>query len=262
MTEGWDPYLLALYRGGIGFLFALVWFLFSRRPSGLGSWRLWVWSIIAGLGVAGNFIFYFVSIDQGSVAVAATLMYSAPIFVFLVSFLLGIESPTPVKIISIFFVALGVVLLTRVYAIGAGGAGQILSGLLSGVSYGLFIFAFQYATYYGSPPAILSIAFATLVLILIAFVDAGEVVAVLRSPRWPLFVALGVFGAGLSFMLYILGIGYVAPAIAAVVAMVEPVTASLFGVAVLHETLTEVQMLGMALILFTVTAVSIHTSSR
>jgi len=42
--------------------------------------------------------------------------------------------------------------------------------------------------------------------------------------------------------------------------LVEPVTASLFGVVLLNEILRGPQILGMALILVTVTALSLHSS--
>ncbi len=82
----------------------------------------------------------------------------------------------------------------------------------------------------------------------------------MTTPDWPLFVALGVLGAGLSFVIYIIGLNYTAPAVASIVAMVEPVTASLFGVVVLNESLFGSQILGMGLILFTVTALSVYSS--
>ena len=87
-------------------------------------------------------------------------------------------------------------------------------------------------------------------------------VAVLSTPAWPLFVVLGVIGAGLSFILYIIGLNHTAPAVASIVAMVEPVTASLFGVAVLSESLAGLQIFGMGLILITVTALSVYSSAR
>ncbi|MCP1362624.1 EamA family transporter, partial [Halomonas sp. BBD45] len=46
------------------------------------------------------------------------------------------------------------------------------------------------------------------------------------------------------------------PTIASIVAMVEPATASLFGVVILGETLNLAQGIGMALILLTVTYLS------
>jgi len=258
MAGGWDAFVVSFYRGVIGLLCVLAWLVLRPRQSGLGSARLWFWSAMAGLGVAGNFSFYFVSIAQGSVAVAVTLMYCAPVFVYLLSFALKLESPTPLKWAAMAAALVGVVLLTGIYDMGAAGitAMGVAAGLLSGLSYAVFIFGFKYAAPHGSPQAILSIAFAVLALILIWPSDVDQVVAVLSTPDWPLFAALGVLGAGLSFFLYVVGLKHTTPAVASIVAMVEPVTAALFGVLVLNETLVGLQVLGMALILVTATALS------
>ncbi|TVR05687.1 MAG: DMT family transporter, partial [Salinarimonadaceae bacterium] len=216
MADGWDAFVVSFYRGVIGLLVVLVWLGLRPRGSGLANRRLWFWSAIAGLGVAGNFSFYFVSIAQGSVAVAATLMYCAPVFVYLVSFALKLESPSALKWAAIAVVMFGIVLLTQIYDVGASGVTPIGvgAGLLAGLSYAVFIFGFKYAAPHGSPQAILCIAFAVLAVILIWPGDAHQIVAALSTPDWPLFAALGVFGAGLSFVLYIVGLKHTAPAVA------------------------------------------------
>ena len=264
MADGWDAFVVSFYRGAIGLVFVLGWLAWRPRGSGLGNRKLWFWAALAGSGVAGNFAFYFVSISEGSVAVAATLMYCAPVFVYLVSFAIKLEQPTLLKWAAIATVMVGVVLLTGIYDVGVGkvtplGVG---AGLLSGLSYALFIFGFKYAAPHGSPQAILVIAFTVLVAVLFWPGDPDQFVAAVTTPSWPLFVALGVFGAGLSFVLYIIGLNHTAPAVASIVAMVEPVTASLFGVVILDESLAGVQIVGMVLILLTVTALSASPSSE
>jgi drug/metabolite transporter, DME family len=263
IAGGWDAFVISFYRGAIGLLFVLIWLILRPRGSGLTSRRLWFWSAIAGFGVAGNFAFYFVSIAQGSVAVAATLMYCAPVFVYIVSFALKLESSTALKWGAIALVMLGIVLLTQINDIGASGVTPIgvVAGLLAGLSYAIFIFGFKYAAPHGSPQAILSIAFAVLATILIWLADVDQTAAALSTPDWPLFAVLGVLGAGLSFVLYVIGLNHTAPTVASIVAMVEPVTASLFGVVVLNEHLVGPQILGMGLILVTVTALSVYSSS-
>ena len=261
---GLGPGCGVVLPGAIGVLFVLVWLALRPHGSGLECRRLWFWSVIAGVGVAGNFAFYFISIAKGSVAVAATLMYCAPVFVYLVSFTLKLERPTLFKWAAIAMVMLGVVLLTGIYDIGAGDVTPIAvgAGLLSGLSYAVFIFGFKYAAPHGSPQAILVIAFAVLATILFWLGDADQTVAVLKTPSWPLFVVLGVLGAGLSFIFYIIGLNHTAPAVASIVAMVEPVTASLFGVVILNQSLAVLQIFGMGLILVTVTALSVYSSAR
>ena len=264
LTNGWEAPLVAFYRGAVGLLLVLLWLALRPRGSGLADRRLWFWSALAGLGVAGNFAFYFVSIAEGSVAVAATLMYCAPVFVYLLSFTLKLERPTLLKWAAIAMVPLGIVLLTRIYETGAGGVTLIgaVAGLLAGLSYAVFIFGFKYAAPHGSPQAILVISFAVLCSILIGLGDTDQALAVLSTASWPLFLILGVFGAGLSFILYIVGLKHTAPAVASIVAMVEPVTASLFGVVVLDERLAGAQIVGMGLILVTVTALSVVSRAQ
>ena len=264
MADGWDAFVVSFYRGAIGLLFVLAWLALRPAGSGLASRRLWFWSVIAGLGIAGNFAFYFISIAEGSVAVAASLMYCAPVFVYLVSFALKLERLTPLEWAAIAMVMLGIVLLTRIYEIGVGSVSPIGAGagLLSGLFYAVFIFGFKYAAPHGNPQAILVIAFAVVVATLIWPCDADQAVAVLSTPSWPLFVVLGVLGAGLSFILYIVGLKHSTPAVASIVAMVEPVTASLFGIVILNESLAGLQILGMGLILVTVTALSVNSNAR
>ena len=263
MADGWSSSVVSFYRGAIGLVFVLAWLALRPRGSGLMRPRLWLWSTLAGLGVAGNFTFYFISIAESSVAVAATLMYCAPVFVYLASFAFGLEKPSAAKWIAIALVMGGIVLLTGIHDVDAGDVSLVGlgAGLLAGLSYAVFIFGFKYASPHGSPQAILSIAFAVLVVVLFWPGERGQMAEVPGTSEWPLFVALGVLGAGLSFVLYVSGVRYLLPAMASIVAMVEPVTASLFGVVVLDERLAGLQVLGMGLILITVAALSAHDSA-
>jgi len=258
MREGWEPSVVALYRGAIGLLIVLAWLALRPHRSGLGNHRLWLWAGLAGLGVAGNFTFFFLSIAHGTVAVAATLMYCAPVWVYLVSFALKLEVSSPSKWLAIALVLVGVVLLTGIYDVRASAITPlgVAVGLVSGGCYALFIFGFKNATRYGSPRAILAIAFAVLTVVLLGVADFRQVAAAPASPDWPMFGALGILGAGTSFILYVVGMRRACPTRASVVAMIEPVTAALFAFAVLGESLAGVQLVGMVLMLATVTALS------
>ncbi|KUJ84205.1 EamA/RhaT family transporter [Microbulbifer flavimaris] len=259
---GRDPFVIAFYRGAVGFLLVLAWLCLRSRDSGLRNARLWCWSLLAGLGVAGNFAFYFISIAEGSVAVAVTLMYSAPVIVYLVSFVCGLESPTRGKLIAIALVMLGILLLTQVYHTRPDGITLLglTTGLLAGLCYAVFLFGFKYAAPHGSPQAVLSIAFAVVPLTLLPRIAGTDpAIAMPGASEWPLLILLGVLGAGLSFALYVIGIKQVTPTVASIVAMIEPVTAALFGVVVLGESLATTQVVGILLILCTVVLLSVHS---
>ncbi|WP_018930907.1 EamA family transporter [Gracilibacillus lacisalsi] len=69
-------------------------------------------------------------------------------------------------------------------------------------------------------------------------------------------------GAGISFIFYLIGIRWTAPTTASMVAMVEPVTASLFGVLLIGDHLTIIQLLRMVIILVTITVLSVKQSKN
>ncbi|UOQ46373.1 DMT family transporter [Halobacillus salinarum] len=262
MNKGWNPIVISFYRGAVGFICFFVWFLFRFKQNWVPSARLYLWSLLAGIGVAGNFTFYFLSIQASSVAVAATLMYTAPVFVLLSSFLLRIERSTWFKWGCIAGVLMGIILLTGAYnteSISVSFLGAV-TGLAAGLSYALFIFGFKNASSNGEPKTTLTIAFFSFCLILFLFMDKKEAADVVTSGDLGWFLLLGLVGAGVSFILYVIGIKWTAASTASVVAMVEPVTATLFGVLLLGDHLTVIQMLGMVLILVTITVLSVKQS--
>ncbi|RPF50403.1 DMT family transporter [Aquisalibacillus elongatus] len=262
MDKGWDPIVISLYRGAVGFLFFLAWFLFRFRQNWTHSPHLYLWSILAGIGVAGNFTFYFLSIQASSVAVAATLMYTAPVIVLLISFLFRIERSSWFKWGCIAGVLMGITLLTGAYnteSISVSFIG-VATGIAAGVSYALFIFGFKNASSKGKPQPSLIIATITFCIILFLVSDKAEAATVLVSNDIGWFILLGTVGSGLSFIIYLIGIRRTSPSTASMVAMVEPVTASLFGVMILGDHLTFIQLIGMVLILVTITVLSVKQS--
>ncbi|MDZ5712702.1 DMT family transporter [Jeotgalibacillus haloalkalitolerans] len=258
MNKGWDPTVISFYRGVVGLVFFLVWFLSRLSKNRTFNKRLFIWATLAGIGIAGNFTFYFLSIEHSSIAIAATLMYTAPVFVLLISFMFRIERSTWFKWGCIFGVLVGIILLTGAYdftSISVSVTGAI-TGLAAGLSYALFIFGFKNTSSYGRPQSSLLVAFFVFCLILFAISDKQDLVSAMTSEDAALFLLLGIVGAGVSFFLYVIGIRHTTATTASMVAMVEPVTASLFGVLLLGDYLNMLQVLGMVLILVTITILS------
>ncbi|MBU3008516.1 DMT family transporter [Cobetia amphilecti] len=261
MSWGWQAEVISFWRAMVGFICMLVWMFllgYHKRPAD-STRGLLGWSLLAGLGVAGNFMFYFKSVNESSVAVAATLMYSAPIFVYIASFLARVEKPTPTKLASIVVVMIGIVLLTGVLQSGSASVTPlgIAFGLSAGVSYAVFIFAFKSASRHGSVPGILAIALGLSTLIMVPFTDMGQAIAVPFADEWWVFILFGLVGGGLSFYCYIAGLRHSLPSVASIVAMIEPITATLYGLLILGQGLSAMQIGGMALILLAITVLSL-----
>lgn len=264
ITNGWNPIVIAIMLGFFGLIFMFLWLIFSKNKKKEINLSFILWSIVAGIGIAGNLVFYFTSISYTNVAVAATLMYTAPIFVILISVLFKMEKVTFQKIMALLLISLGIILLTGVYKtdITAVNSFGIISGILSSLSYAVFIFAFKYISDKGNTLISLNIAFTVEILLLSIFVDKQQLVhALVSNNDLILFILLGFIGVGLSFFFYVMGLKSVSPGIASIIAMVEPVTASLFGVIVLGQFLTSMQTIGMMVILVTITLLSYKYSS-
>ncbi|WP_260804545.1 DMT family transporter [Planococcus maritimus] len=263
LSKGWDPLTISFYRGAIGLACFMAWTLLNKMKKQDVSLQLIWWSSVAGIGVAGNFTFYFLSIESTSVLIAATLMYTAPLFVMLASFLLRLEKSTWFKWGCIISVLAGIVLLTKAYDTGSSAVNFIgvATGLGAGLSYALFIFGFKNASESGRPQLVLTFAFIAFSAVLAFFIDGKEAASVFSSSDAVWFLAIGIVGAGLSFALYTIGVQQTAPSTASIIAMVEPVTASLFGVVLLGDALAIVQIIGMMIILLTVTTLSFKKGS-
>ncbi len=264
INKGWDPIVISFYRGAVAWICFIAWFFFHPKLNWITSSRFHIWSLLAGAGVAGNFTFYFLSIQASSVAVAVTLMYTAPVFVLLISFLLRAERSTWFKWTCIIVVLMGIILLTGAYDVESVSTSFFgtAAGIAAGLSYTLFIFGFKNASVIGKPQASLMSAFFSFCLILFLIMDKEQAAQVLTSNDIGWFLLLGILGAGVSFILYIIGIRWTAPTTASMVAMVEPVTASLFGVLLLGNYLAGMQLLGMVLILVTTTLFSVKQTSE
>jgi drug/metabolite transporter (DMT)-like permease len=262
MQASWSPQVITLWRVVIGLVCMAVWLGWRWRAGQRQEFnrRLVGWSAVAGIGVAGNLVYYFVSISAGSVAVAITLMYTAPVMVYLVSFLTRAERPTWGSGFVILATLIGVTMMAGVYGDSPVQltALALTSGLLSGASYALFIFAFKSAGRHGSTPAALTVAFVAAIIALAPLVDWSEAARVPGSGQFPLFIVFGLMGAGLSFFCYFWGLRGVLPSTAAVTAMVEPATATLFGVLILGQLLRPTEAIGVVIILVAVTWLNIQ----
>lgn len=259
--RGWDPIVVSFYRGALTLVFAGLWLLCSLDRHGLRSWRLWTWSALAGAGVAGAFSLYFAGMRTGSVAVAATLLYSAPVFVFLVDFLSGRQRVTVGRLLGLTVVMIGVGLLSGFFS----GAAMRLTvavsviGLLSGVCYAIFIIGFQKAARHGSTQVVLTVAFTVQTALLLAIANRAAWPLTLASFDAGLIALLGLLGGGLSFLCYVAGLRRSPAGAAALLGMAEPITAAAFAFVLLDQSLAPRQLLGALMVIVAVTMLNFRS---
>jgi drug/metabolite transporter (DMT)-like permease len=264
INAGWDPIVISFYRGFLTLGFTLVWLAASGNFRGFDDARLWGWSFLAGAGVAGAFSFYFTGMQQSGVAVAATLLYSAPMFVFMTELLMGSERLNFGKVAALVTVFLGVALLTGLAgeSHSAVSVTGVFTGLMAGLSYAAFIFGFRCASQRGSIQSVMCIAF-TVECVFLAIITGGTIWPESLSASDSIHILLlGMLGGGPSFLLYIQGVLRTPATLASLTAMAEPVTAALFGFVVLGQILSWSQLLGATFIIMAVTRMNIRRTRR
>ncbi len=207
-----------------------------------------------GTGI-GSIVFfnycYFRAIQMtGSSSVPALLLYTAPVFVMLLSAVFFREKITAVKIIALAVTFLGLLFVTGVFSGGGTlSAGVILPGLGAGLGYALYSILGKFAA--GRYEAV-TVTFYTFL-----FAAAGAVpVAALTEPvpqihgagfLWALGMAF--FSTVLPFLLYTKGLQGTDAGRAAILAAAEPFVAAAVGAAVFHESFTAYKLAGMICIL-------------
>ncbi len=220
-----------------------------------------IW-VFVGTGILSFAFFtycYYVSIDYNGMAVAAILLYTAPVFVSIMSALFFKNSFTKRKTIALIFSFVGCALVSevlsselRISTIG------ILAGLGSGIGYALYTIFSQVAINKGYKSE--TITFYTFVFASIATVPLS-LISKTQSQNGNVYVllillAFGLLTGALPYILYTKGLEKTEPSMAAISATVEPIVATSLGVIVLHEQLSLSKSLGVALILISLYVIS------
>lgn len=195
---------------------------------------------------------YFTAIELTSLAVAAVLMYTSPIFVMLFSALLFHEHITGKKVVALLMTFLGCLFVAGVfgssdYAFSLSG---ILIGIGAGVGYALYSIFGRFALEKGYPSVTISeytFLFATLgALPLSRIWESAHLLALPETIGGAL--GIGVLCCVFPFILYTQGLAGVETSKAAIMATVEPAVAAVLSFALYGESLLGFKGVGILLI--------------
>lgn len=222
--------------------------LFHRELLKIRLKDLWCF---AGTGIGSLLLMnwtYFTAMEHTSLAVAGVLLYTAPIFVMLLSALLFRETVTKRKIFALILAFGGCALVSGIGTDSQISGPGLLYGLGAGISYAMYSIFGRFAIQrgYGS----WTITFYSFLFCAIAgaFVcDWHIAAAAVAAPVWVLL--LGVVTAFAPYVLYSLGLTAMENSRASILASIEPVVAALISVFVFHEPMGVLSALGMVLVL-------------
>ncbi len=204
------------------------------------------------VGIGAFYLLYFYTVHESTVGTAAILLYSSPAFVVVLARLFLKEALNAAKVIALFLTMGGIFLVAGAYdpANLEVSPKVLLTGLLSGLTYGLYAIFGRPLAGHLSPAVILSYALAFgSALLVAAALPTLDTLAGLPAGSYALLLMLAVVHTTLAFALYTFGIRHLGAGRAAIVATVEPVVAGVLGVTLLGEELSALKVMGALLVL-------------
>ena len=243
--------VLIIRSGGCAVLFA-AWSLI-RGPKLLRVRGKDLWLVLLFGAVTFFFTFcYYQSIAFGSLSAACTLMYSAPVFVMIMSLFLFGERFSRRKLIALLCAVAGCTLVSGVLESGSSlRMAGVVFGLLAGIGYATYSVCIKALSNRGIDALAIN-TWGWLICTAIGLIVWGV------SPAAPMFgsgqnallcLGLIVISGVLPAFLYSLGLRGTEAGKGAVMASVEPVVASLTGFIAFREAPTAPGIVGIALVL-------------
>lgn len=208
---------------------------------------------------------YMNAMQEMSLSLAVVLLYTAPIFVMLLSALFFHERVTRAKLIALACVIVGVLLAAGVFsgAVATTPKGIAL-GLTSGVGYALYSIFSRFAFERGY--STMTVTFYTFLFASIAvgaLTDIGEMVALTTTPQaagW--LLALGVVTCLAPYLFYTKGLEGVENGVASILATVEVIVATLMSTVVFHEPFGLMNGCGIVLLFAGIVLMNIKTNGQ
>ena len=199
--------------------------------------------------------FYYACMTRTSAAVSVILLYTAPVFVMIMSLIFFKEKLSVQKMIAFVVAIVGCALVSGIASGVSASLGGIVFGLLSGFSYSIYgILATIFMKRNSEPLTFSTLCFTFAAVAAVVSCRPVQVIEIVtRQPdlltTLLLFVALSAFTAVIPFVLYTEGVSRLSPSVASILAFSEPVTGALFGVAVLGQKLDVFGIVGMLLVI-------------
>jgi drug/metabolite transporter (DMT)-like permease len=244
---------LALCRAVLAAALLGIYLLLRRQLAALRSaGRELPLLLLSGAAMGVNWILLFEAYKYTTVSVATLSYYFAPVLVMLLAPLLFREKRTWRQVLCFVMSTLGLVLMTGVGDLSAGGAH--LKGVLFGLGAAVFYAAVMLLNKFirgvsGLHRTFLQFLAAIAVLAPYVALTGGVGLERLDGPGWVCLAVVGLVHTGLTYCMYFAALKARPGQEAAILSYVDPLGAVLVSVAVLHEAMTPLQLLGGGLIL-------------
>lgn len=246
-------------------IFALLIFIKDRNLFRIKLKDIWCFVGTGCFGTALYNLCYYRTIAVSSLSIAAILLYTAPIFVMIFSVPLFGEKLTSRKLVALALAFGGCIMVSDVLPSGAVGltGKAFVIGILSGISYAIYTVFSKYAVargYTGTTTTFYTFAFAFIPCVLLA--DFGQITGAAKTGGAMavlLMIAFAVVTTLIPNLSYLEGLKYVETGKASIMASIEPVTATLFGLILFREVPMIWGFAGMCLVVSAIVLLNLKT---
>lgn len=223
-----------------------------------------IWMFI-GTGILSLTFFnycYFNCISQSSLAAAALLLYTAPIFVMLLSLWLFKEKFTAAKACALVTTFCGCAFITGVFDTSLNlSLSAVIFGLGSGIGYALYSIFGKIAVRRYSSATITAYTFYYSTVSAVPLADFSRSSAVFDLSTLLAALGIGILCAVIPYLLYTRGLQDIEAGQASVLATIEPLVASCLGIFYFGEPFTWSKIAGIVLILSSVLILNISSQN-
>lgn len=254
MTElGFSTLQLVFMRASLTAAVLFVYLLiFDKSKLRIRVKDIWIF-ILAGLISVVLFQHCYTSaIMAGSISIAATLLYTSPIFVTLISAVLFKEKITPLKIIALITAFTGCVLVSGITSHGTVLApAAVFLGIASGLTYGLYSIFTKIGLKHYSPLTFTFYTFLTATVALIPLCDISSLATTAFSSDATLLMPaiFGIVTSVIPYVCFTTGLKHIDAGKANITATIEPAVATVIGVFVFDEKLGTAAIIGIIMLL-------------
>ena len=241
---------VAFFRGVLGFLFISLLMLVTGKKPSFTAIKKNLWLLLLSGGAMGlNWVFLFESYKHTTVAVATICYYLAPVFLVLVSPLLG-ERLTGRKLILSAVALLGMVFVSEVLDGGISGGKGIPYAVAAAVLYTTVMFLNKkLGAISAYDKTLVQLLSAAVVILPYCLFAGGFGMGQMAGRDYALLAVVGIVHTGIAYWLYFGALGRLPSQSVALFSYLDPVLAIVLSALWLKDPLHWQEVLGAALIL-------------
>ena len=268
IAYGLSDFDILSYRWGLSASVLIIYSIFKKKSLRLNSFdELWKILILSALRALTSIMLLIAYANIAS-GIAATINFMYPVIVTVCMMLFFGEQKSWINLGAICLAIFGVYLLASgdgIYVEGGNTTLGLVSSLISAVSYAAYFIVMNRV----KADKIEVVKFNTWIMILCAIyfiagglIFNGKIILVTDAKSWFYLLGLGLWATMVSNITGVKAVRRIGPTLTSIMGALQPLTAVVLGILFLDEHLGVKTVIGIAMIMITVTIIVMHQKNR